>query len=609
MSDKEIVDRLKMEGDLTRNKGKHSVKAVLLKMDKFQDLFMSIDRSLMEQTAILRSNLSLNTEEVERLRREANFRQNSQQNPESVEPKPKPIPTPDGAATDKSFFGGIAALIGGAFSGVGLSAFRGVIGKSVVSAFGLFLAPAIGNWVSDFIEQSLKNLSFDEITASVAGDALGNATTMGILGSIISKRMGLLFAGGGFVASFADDIASALGFTEEQMQKDLILGLSAQDVSQGVMFAIGTTLSGILMKKSIWSGLFSMSGTAASAILSKTGLGILARTTIPMAVAGLYLTYGEEAKRFLDDYVPEDIANITVDTLGLAATGASIGAMFGPGGIIVGAAIGFALGLGKSIFDWLSATEAEMEKEVKANLDQKTNQEIIDAAKNMNNTEFTEFIGQGSDEARRRLSEIKVEDLGSALNQNSSPIMTTDELNNQLVSTIDSKLSREYLSTASKSELDAVYTDLVNYRKRIDEFAALVEKNPDIEKTNPAEVAALNNFLGGYYDSELSKMITMMEGWGQTYIETRPSAPVTDLSSTRPYDPSRMIALEPPSSLSAVQTAMNAGIAEKSAQLNMVQMGAPQVFNSGGNSNMTNNSSITVVTGSENKLFGIGFAQ
>ena len=78
--------------------------------------------------------------------------------------------------------------------------------------------------------------------------------------------MRLLFAGGGFVASFADDIASALGFTEEQMQRDLILGLSGQDVSQGVMFAIGTTLSGILMKKSIWSGLFSMSGSAASAI-------------------------------------------------------------------------------------------------------------------------------------------------------------------------------------------------------------------------------------------------------------------------------------------------------------------------------------------------------
>lgn len=609
MSDKEIVDRLKMEGDLTRNKGKHSVKAVLLKMDKFQDLFVSIDRSLMEQTAILRSNLSMNSEEIERLRREANFRQNSQQNTESVEPKSRPIPEVDGAATDKSFFGGIAALIGGAFSGVGLSAFRGVIGKSVISAFGLFLAPAIGNWVSDFIEQSLKNLNFDEITASVAGDALGNATTMGILGSIISKRMGLLFAGGGFVASFADDIANALGFTEEQMQKDLILGLSGQDISQGVMFAIGTTLSGILMKKSVWSGLFSMSGTAASAILSKTGLGVLAKATIPMAVAGLYLTYGEEAKRFLGNYVPEDIANITVDTLGMAATGASIGAMFGPGGLIVGAAIGFALGLGKSIFDWMSDTQAEMEKEVKANLDQKTNQEIIDAAKNMNNTEFTEFIGQGSDEAHRRLSEIKVEDLGSALNQNSSPVMTTDELNNQLVSTIDSKLSSEYLSTASKSELDAVYTDLVNYRKRIDDFAALVEKNPDIEKTNPAEVAALNTFLGSYDDSQLSKMITMMEGWGQTYIETRPKAPVADLSSTKSYDPANMIALEPPSSLSAVQTAMNAGIAEKSAQLNMVQMGAPQIVNNGGNSNMTNNSSITVVTGSENKLFGIGFAQ
>lgn len=601
MSDKEIVDRLKMEGDLIRNKGKHSVKAVLLKMDKFQDLFVSIDRSLMEQTAILRSNLSMNSEEIERLRREANFRQNSQQNTESVEPKSRPIPEVDGAATDKSFFGGIAALIGGAFSGVGLSAFRGVIGKSVISAFGLFLAPAIGNWVSDFIEQSLKNLNFDEITASVAGDALGNATTMGILGSIISKRMGLLFAGGGFVASFADDIANALGFTEEQMQKDLILGLSGQDISQGVMFAIGTTLSGILMKKSVWSGLFSMSGTAASAILSKTGLGILARTTIPMAVAGLYLTYGEEAKRFLDNYVPEDIANITVDTLGMAATGASIGAMFGPGGMIAGAAIGFALGLGKTIFDWLGDRQKKAEEEYRKKLDSISNEEVVD-------------YYMGNPYTTNRLADNILND---RLETVTPTVTSSSALQTELATNPDKAVfdlrekqrnfwENEESGTLEPGQATNLMNEFVDYQRVIGELKTKVEKNPEKFPEGTPERNALNSILSSGIDDDIRFFIEDLANLGATLKLPVKPAPKNSVMSGLALD---QIILEPPSSLSAVQTAMNAGIAEKSAQLNMVQMGAPQIVNNGGNSNMTNNSSITVVTGSENKLFGIGFAQ
>lgn len=601
MSDKEIVDRLKMEGDLTRNKGKHSVKAVLLKMDKFQDLFVSIDRSLMEQTAILRSNLSMNSEEIERLRREANFRQNSQQNTESVEPKSRPIPEVDGAATDKSFFGGIAALIGGAFSGVGLSAFRGVIGKSVISAFGLFLAPAIGNWVSDFIEQSLKNLNFDEITASVAGDALGNATTMGILGSIISKRMGLLFAGGGFVASFADDIASALGFTEEQMQKDLILGLSAQDVSQGVMFAIGTTLSGILMKKSIWSGLFSMSGTAVSAILSKTGLGILARTTIPMAVAGLYLTYGEEAKRFLDDYVPEDIANVTVDSLGMAATGATIGAMFGPGGMIAGAAIGLALGIGRSIFSWLNDREKEAEEKYRKKLDSMSDEDVVTSFKDK---DFN-FLAPTATE-RNRLDKVAAITVAENLPTTESP---TEEIWTRGM--LDQVLEKVEKGELSKGDLDKIFSSVANYNEAIINLKKKVESDPVKYGPDSSEGNSLNLIETQGVDDDVQELLKILASKGAKIL---PQIEMTSRNKNVDFKPlpnvfTPKVILEPPRNTEAVQTAMNAGIAEKSAQLNMVQMGAPQVFNSGGNSNMTNNSSITVVTGSENKLFGIGFAQ
>lgn len=346
MSDKEIVDRLKAEGDLIRNRGKNSIKAVLVHMDKFNDLFMSIDRNLSEQTAILRSNLGLQTEEIERQRREESLREVS--NPAPT-PRPPSNSRADTQETDKSFFGGLAGLIAGRLTGMNMAGLTGIVAKGLYAGFVGFLAPAIGTWMGDFVEQSLKNLNVNDLIASAGGDAIGSATTMGLIGSIFSKRIGVLFAAGGFMYSFADDLLVAMGFTEEQMSEALIGSFTTQDVAGGVMFAIGTALSTVLLKKSLWSGLFSMSGTAASAILSKTGLGLLGKVTIPTAVIGAYLMYGDAAKKAIEEMgVPKDIADVVVDVGSYTAMGASIGSMFGPGGTVAGAAIGLALGIGRS---------------------------------------------------------------------------------------------------------------------------------------------------------------------------------------------------------------------------------------------------------------------
>ena len=46
----EILDRLKKEGDLLRNRGAHSVKSVKIELGKFEGLFDVIANNVMEQT-------------------------------------------------------------------------------------------------------------------------------------------------------------------------------------------------------------------------------------------------------------------------------------------------------------------------------------------------------------------------------------------------------------------------------------------------------------------------------------------------------------------------------------------------------------------------------
>ena len=53
-----IIDELKNQGDLIRNSGTNSVRAVNIKMDRFEGLFTSINDNLIAQTNILTSQLS-----------------------------------------------------------------------------------------------------------------------------------------------------------------------------------------------------------------------------------------------------------------------------------------------------------------------------------------------------------------------------------------------------------------------------------------------------------------------------------------------------------------------------------------------------------------------
>jgi len=56
---KKIVDRLQAEGQLTRNTGTNSIKALNNRVDRFTMVLESVNAAVLDQTAILQETLNL----------------------------------------------------------------------------------------------------------------------------------------------------------------------------------------------------------------------------------------------------------------------------------------------------------------------------------------------------------------------------------------------------------------------------------------------------------------------------------------------------------------------------------------------------------------------
>ena len=81
-----IIDRLKAEGDLVRNSGTNSVRSVKFQLDKFESIFNVISNNISEQTDMMRLQLGMQSEAVEKANTREQF--------EELAPPPPPA-TPE----------------------------------------------------------------------------------------------------------------------------------------------------------------------------------------------------------------------------------------------------------------------------------------------------------------------------------------------------------------------------------------------------------------------------------------------------------------------------------------------------------------------------------
>lgn len=341
------------------------------RLDKFGGVFKSIENGLIQNANVLEKMLDIQLEGNEASKRAnqlasvggSSSNNTNSNNTNSIIPNPTPNNN-----DKKSIQGGLFSFIGGIFSSLPMGLFAGM---GAVAAMGfspftiakmifskgtlLLLAPLIGDFLGDFVGQSLKNVGFDGEIAGLATDTVSRTATAGAFGLALSRRLlvpGLLF---GLSSSLGDNLLDAMGYSEEQMQEEIDLfgfKMANEDLA-GAGIGIAAGASYLLFRSNLLS------------TMSKMKLGAAA------VVPALFLAYGDEAKQYITDNtnIPEDFVTRTVDIVGYAASGASMLGMFGPKGLVIGAALGLAVGIGVSLFDWITDRKAKSQEKIKEDLE------------------------------------------------------------------------------------------------------------------------------------------------------------------------------------------------------------------------------------------------
>jgi len=532
----EILDRLKKEGELLRNRGKHSIKSVKIDMAKFEGVFDTIALNLAEQTEILRESLG-----IERDRVADEIRRRDLEEVKSVSANKAAEPESNVATTERS--GGVARLLtetlGSVASGLGSLAIKGALGLAAGFALYQFAKGFINtkagdpDFVDNFIDDTIvaiKNFKNEVIARapSVLGGALdtmekvkgqieefgeglgGWKTTIdgvketftngedGIVERIdsmvddaktefdkvktsvtetinktstattdaitrITGEEGVISKVESFIETTTTDVKTTIDEAKTSVGE---LSKSLMDTS-GTMNKVNnlfkfvnfeelqttfTRLSNELPKSAnkvldFFSNPLAAilppltAGLITGAVAKQTGKAIAGlkpeyrqtgtinpamnlKTAVIGAVGVGIGVFGGRLKDWIlgaDGMGNVDVENVSVgrqvaagavDVIGAAAQGATIGAMFGPTGMLVGAVIGATLSLGKKLYDWFQRKKREWGRQAEieaAAIEQRAamtpSQQLIADYQAAKDTLATTGGGHSGRNARRRAAE------------------------------------------------------------------------------------------------------------------------------------------------------------------------------------------------------------
>ena len=312
----EIINRLKAEGELSRNRGTHSVRSVKIQLQKFEKVFDSINANTIEQTKMMQMQMGIakeaiefqnNKEQFDELKRDAEFIQEDKIEESKGRDNTK-IDAFGDRLTKALSMKNIAMGAAGLF--VGYNLLKGFIDEQTDGGFSRFI-------------NSFKEVNWE-----------------------------------GFKEKFNNMINSITRFEE------WLDGLP--------MLLLGGGMVGYAAKQAAF-GL--ASGAAVRGMGPRRGMGGLMniRGTILLAVTGLAIAYGDRVEDWLVNQagVDPEVASFAVDAGQAMLGGATLAAMFGlgPTGIIIGAAVGLAFVIGKSIYDWMERKRAAAAAEMRKQLD------------------------------------------------------------------------------------------------------------------------------------------------------------------------------------------------------------------------------------------------
>jgi len=350
-----ILNRLQAEGQLSRNSGTHSIRSVKIQLDRFQNVFKSINENVTEQTQLMRVSAGLAEKSARIQENQAQFEELERNSADSGSDT-----TDDTSISkrDDTRINAFGDAIGKAFTLQGLK-------NIAIAGAGLFVGYNIlkgfiddktdGGW-SD-MEQSLKDTDFKAMTTSAKELVDSASTTVLEAGKIVTSLATVNW----------DKLATSVN--------TMIDGLSQFETWLAAL--PGVILGGAVIRNAAAgavTGALSNKNSADEKLKKGRKLGGLGgiRGIILGALTTLAWTYGDKLKEYLKDNteVPDSVADIGVDAAVAGLSGASLALMFGlgPTGILIGAAVGVAYVIGKGLYNWLvkqrEKAEAAAEKQL-----------------------------------------------------------------------------------------------------------------------------------------------------------------------------------------------------------------------------------------------------
>lgn len=360
-----IIDRLKAEGDLVRNSGTNSVRSVKFQLDKFESIFNVISNNISEQTDMMRLQLGMQSEAVEKANTREQF--------EELAPPPPATPERDDGVTPLKDVGNKTGdaiakalsmknlALGAAGLFVGFNLLKGYIDEETDGGFSKMQA-------------SIGAISWDDVTTSFTGMTTAmSAINWTNFSSAINS-----------MADTVNTFTTWIG--------DVGVGDIVSTVVAGGLVSAGA--------KGAMMGLLGKAGGAGMAgRLAAIGPGIA------LAAAGLAVYYGDDIANWIGGQMGIENTE-TIENMGTAikfgGVALSIGAMFGPPGLLVAAAATAAVGLGLLIHGWISKTKIEQAEKFNTEVDEALALADAEADAGNMSEDTTTAIAHAIAEARRR---------------------------------------------------------------------------------------------------------------------------------------------------------------------------------------------------------------
>lgn len=342
---KAIIDRLKQEGDLIRNSGTNSVRSVRLQLDRFEGIFNTISSNIVEQTELMRLQVGAMADQVERARTQAQFDEIN-----------KPPPARESSSNDSDNSDASNEAANRKIDSMGDKITGALNMKNLAMAgAGLFVGY---NLLKGYIDETTNGgwSAMEETIKTTAWPALKSG-----IGSMIA---GIALIDWTTLAEAINTAANAMTNFGTWVSENL-----AGIIQAAVIGRIAAHTAGGAARGAFSSGGMIGNMDASDRRLINRGQ----RHRIRLGIAGIVTTglllFGNSAKNWVEkqEFADNEIAGMRVGDLAAAGidaatvigTAATIGGMFGPAGLIAGAAVGTAWVVGSAIYNWQKRREAE----------------------------------------------------------------------------------------------------------------------------------------------------------------------------------------------------------------------------------------------------------